>query len=77
MSSRTGLVFTWSSYLALGIACLATRQYWLAAAYMCFGVIWFLRGAEASRLDDLSSDTLGLKPQRRTLFTPDNIFTQS
>jgi hypothetical protein len=67
----------WSSYLALGCAYLAVRQSWFGAMWLGLGLVWFVRGIKAARLDDLNSDTLGLKPQRRTLFSPDKIFTQS
>jgi hypothetical protein len=77
MSSRGGAVMIWSCYFALGCAHLARQHYWSAAIWIGLGLIWFLRAVKASRLDDLSSDTLGLKPQRRALFSPERIFAQS
>jgi hypothetical protein len=77
MSSRSSVVMIWSCYFALGCAHLARHHYWSAAIWMGLGLIWFLRGFKASRLDDLSGDTLGLKSKRRVLFSPERIFAQS
>ena len=77
MASRGGFVLIGSCYFALGCAHLVRQHYWSAAIWIGLGLIWFLHGIKASRLDDLSSDTLGLKPGRRVLFSPERIFAQS
>jgi hypothetical protein len=77
MSSRSSVVMIWSCYFVLGCAHLALHHCWSTAIWMALGLIWFLRGIKATRLDDLSSDTLGLKPHRRALFSPERIFAQS
>jgi hypothetical protein len=77
MSSRSSVVMIWSCYFALGGVHLALHHYWSTAIWTGLGLIWFLRGIKATRLDDLSSETLGLKPHRRALFRPERIFAQS
>jgi hypothetical protein len=77
MTSRSSFVMIWSCYFALGCAHLAFHHYWSAAIWTGLGLIWFLRGIKATRLDDLSRDTLGLKPRRQALFSPERIFAQS
>lgn len=77
MSSRRSVVMIWSCYFALGCVHLALKHYWTAAIWMGLGLSWFIRGNRAARLDDLSSDSIGLKPQSRALFSSSRIFVQS